>query len=201
MAAPTTDSFFVLGISGSLRRHSYNTSLLRLAGALLPKGVGFDIVDLSDIPLYNADVEREEGFPPPVARLRARIARADALVVATPEYNRSVPGVLKNAIDWLSRGPESPLDDKPTAILGAGGRSGTARAQQHLREILVHNRVAVLSRPEVLVARAWDQFTAEGDLADNELIDLVGSLMTALVEEAGKVTTDDDPAGEAARIG
>lgn len=182
MAAPTTDSLFVLGISGSLRRRSYNTSLLRVAGSSLPDGVGFDIADLSDIPLYNADVESEGGFPPPVARLRARIAQADAVVIATPEYNRSVPGVLKNVIDWLSRGPESPLDNKPTALLGAGGRSGTARAQQHLREILVHNRVAVVGEPEVLVARAWEQFTPEGDLVERDLVELVGSLMATLME-------------------
>jgi len=117
-----------LGISGSLRKGSYNTAALRAALELLPDGMTLDIADISELPLYNDDV-RQAGFPPAVKRLREQIAAADALLFATPEYNYSISGVLKNAIDWASRPPDAPVLGKPCGIMGAsGGLWGTARA-------------------------------------------------------------------------
>ncbi len=125
----------VLGIAGSLRRGSYNRALLHAAMSLAPEGMEIVEAEIRDIPFYDADREAE-GFPEPVRILRSRIASADALLIATPEYIYSVPGVLKNTIDWLSRAPDPPLSRKPTAIMGAStGMIGTARAQGHLRQI------------------------------------------------------------------
>ena len=124
------DALRVLGVSGSLRRGSFNTAALRTAQELAPEGMTIEIADISEIPPYNDDVRQEQGYPPPVERLRAEIAAADALLFVTPEYNYSVPGVLKNAIDWASRPPNQPLDGKPVAIMGASpSLLGTARAQ------------------------------------------------------------------------
>src|SRR6188768_4576671 len=128
----------ILGISGSLRKGSYNSSLLRTAQTLAPGGVTIEIADISDIPPYNEDV-REQGYPPSALRFREQIRAADALLFVTPEYNYSVPGVLKNAIDWASRPyGDSAWSGKPAAIMGASvGTLGTARAQYHLRQIMV----------------------------------------------------------------
>lgn len=156
------------GISGSLRTASYNTALLRAAFDDLPDGVTAELVTLESIPIYDWEVEQEQGFPPPVADLRAKIEAADGIVFATPEYNFSVTGALKNAIDWLSRGPFSPLDFKPAAIVGAGGGSGTRRSQQHLRDILEHNSLRVLAEPQVLVPRARMHF--DGLELNNETV-------------------------------
>lgn len=177
-----TDSrqFKVLGVSGSLRTGSYNTMLLRAAAEVAPDGMTVEIADISDLPMYNADVEREEGFPESVQRFRDQLDRADGVLFATPEYNYSVTGAMKNSIDWASRRP-SPLDYKPAAILGAGGGSGTARAQRHLREILKHNDLRVVTHPEVLVARAR-QFFSDGRLADETIRKEVRSLLVALLE-------------------
>ncbi len=152
-----TSPIRVLGFSGSLRKGLYNTALLRAASELLPEGMTLGIFDLSPIPLYNGDVE-VAGAPESVQNFKARIAAADALLIATPEYNYSIPGVLKNAIDWASRPPkDSPLNGKPLAMMGAGGLLGTVRAQMHLRDILLHNNVLVLNKPEVYVARAAEK--------------------------------------------
>ena len=152
-------SIDVLGISGSLRRGSYNTAAPHAARELAPDGMTIEIADLAKLPMYNADVEADEGYPPIVADLRERIMGADALLIATPEYNFSIPGVLKNAIDWASRGGRNaPINHKPAAIVGAGGRLGTVRAQTHLRQILRHNDLRVVNRPEVLIDRAREKF-------------------------------------------
>ncbi len=135
----------VLGICGSLRRASYNGGLLRAAKALAPAGMSIAIGDISAIPLYNGDVERE-GFPKSVHDFRERIRAADALLIATPEYNYSVPGVLKNAIDWASRSPDQPLAGKPVAIMGATpGGFGTTRSQHHLRQVFIGVGSSVLA--------------------------------------------------------
>ena len=155
----------ILGISGSLRERSFNTALLREAERLAPEDVAIEVADLSGIPLYNRDLEAADGYPAPVADFRKAIRGAEAILIATPEYNFSVTGVLKNALDWASRGSDSPLNDKVAAVMGAGGRFGTARAQLHLREILIHNRVLVLPR-ELLVSRAGEQFDDELRLND-----------------------------------
>lgn len=141
MATPVT----LLGLSGSLRRGSTNTALLRAAQELAPDGVAVVLHDLADVPFYHGDVEREHGFPAAVQRLREAVEAADGLLLASPEYNFSTTGVLKNAIDWLSRPPQPPLNHKPTALLSAAGRSGGRRAQAHLRDILAHNEVDVLA--------------------------------------------------------
>lgn len=162
MSAP----LHILGISGSLRKNSLNSAALRAAGDLLPEGVTMEIFDLSAIPIYNDDV-REQGYPSAVQALRDKIAAADAVLIATPEYNYSIPGVLKNAIDWASRPPSQPFDGKPIGIMGASpGVLGTARAQYHLRQVFVFMNGMVLNRPEVMIGGANTKFDAEGKLTD-----------------------------------
>lgn len=157
----------VLGISGSLRKGSYNTAALREAQRLAPAGVSVEIAEIGDIPLYNDD-DRANGFPPAVERLVAQLRAADAVLFVTPEYNYSVPGVLKNAIDWVSRVPEQPLAGKPAAIMGVSpGRLGTARAQYHLRQIMVFLDAHLLNKPEVMIGNAGQLFDAEGTLTDD----------------------------------
>jgi chromate reductase len=148
----------LVGISGSLRAASFNRSFLRLLQRVVPDGVSLDIAEISDIPLYNLDVEQTDGFPESVVRLREQVASADGIVIATPEYNFSVPGVLKNAIDWASRHADSPLNHKVTAIAGVAGGSGSRRAQNHLRGILGHNHMRVMARPEMFVASGGRHF-------------------------------------------
>jgi chromate reductase len=170
----------VLAFSGSLRRNSLNTAALRAAQILAPEAMRIETFDLSAIPLYNEDV-REQGLPDAVADFRSRIAAADAVLIATPEYNYSVPGVLKNAIDWASRPPEQPFDGKPVAIFGASpGRLGTARAQYHLRQTFVFLNALVLNRPEVMIAGAHTLFDAAGTLTDETTKTFIGDLLESL---------------------
>ncbi|MFO1055456.1 MAG: NADPH-dependent FMN reductase [Dongiaceae bacterium] len=171
----------VLGIAGSLRRGSYNAAALRAAAALAPDGVTVEIFDgLREIPPYDEDV-KQQGFPAPAEALRQRIAAADALLLVTPEYNYSVPGVLKNAIDWASRPPSQPFDRKPTAIMGASpGTFGTARGQHHLRQILVSVNALVVTRPEVMIGQAASRFDAEGNVTDEGTRKLIAELLAAL---------------------
>jgi chromate reductase len=159
--------FQVVGLAGSLRRASYNRALLRAAVELGRPTLQVAVHDLAPIPLYNGDVE-EEGVPPPVADLRLAVRNADALLIATPEYNHGVPGVLKNTIDWLSRPPrESALRGKVAAVMGASpGMTGTARGQTQLRQAFVFTDTYALLQPEVLVARAHEKFDGEGRLTD-----------------------------------
>lgn len=174
-----TANLRILGIAGSLRKGSVNAGLLRLAGEVLPAGATLDIFDLASIPLYNGDVEAE-GFPPAVAALRQAVTDADALLIATPEYNYSIPGVLKNAIDWASRPPQQPFAGKPAAIMGTGGWQGSARAQYHLRQVLSALDVHVLNKPEVQIPAAAELFDAAGGLKKPEVRDRVGQLTAAL---------------------
>jgi chromate reductase len=172
----------VLGFSGSLRRGSYNTALLRAAAALVPDGMVLETFDLAPIPLYNEDIRTEYGFPEAVAAFRERIAAADALLIVTPEYNHSMPGVLKNALDWASRPPDRPLNEKPAAIMGASTSvGGTTRAHEHLRQVLAFLNVHPLNKPEVLVARAQEKFDAEGHLADETTRQTVAQLLENLL--------------------
>ena len=159
----------VLGISGSLREGSYNTAALRAAQELAPDGMSVEIATLEGTELFSEDVEAQ-GWPPNISKLRALAANADAILFATPEYNYSVTGVLKNAIDWLSRPPrKGPIYGKPAGVIGASqGAQGTARAQMHLRQILYYNAMAVLPTAEVLISRAQDKFDQEGSLTDGE---------------------------------
>ncbi len=172
----------VLGFAGSLREKSYNRAALRAAVELAPAGMEIEVFDLDPIPMYNDDV-RERGYPAPVAEFRRKIAGADALLIAMPEYNYSIPGVLKNAIDWASRPPDPPLNDKPVAIMGASpGAIGTARAQYHLRQVCVFTNMHPLNRPEVMIARAHERFDQRGRLTDAETRDFVRALLVALAE-------------------
>lgn len=177
----------VLGISGSLRKASYNTAILRVARELAPAGMRIKIRTLEDIPAYNEDLWTE-GYPGPVQALRRQIADADAVLVATPEYNTSIPGVLKNAIDWVSRPPDQPFDGKPIAILGATpGRLGTARAQSHLRQCLVSLNGLVLNRPQVMAAGAGSIFDDSGRLTDESTREHIAKLLDALARWIQKV--------------
>src|SRR6202795_48425 len=175
------DQLRVLGFAGSLRRASYNRGLIRAAAASAPTGMTIEVLDLSDIPLYNQDVE-EAGEPASVVALKTAMARADALLVATPEYNHGVPGVLKNAIDWASRPrATSPLRDKSVAVMGASPGSGsTARAQAQLREAFVFTGACVMPLPELMVGAAASHFDHLGNLTDPELRTSLVELVEAL---------------------
>ncbi|MGB5235639.1 MAG: NADPH-dependent FMN reductase [Candidatus Macondimonas sp.] len=176
-----TTSLKVLGLCGSLRQASYNLATLRAAQALAPgAGMQIDIADISDLPLYNEDVYAQ-GFPAPVERLRNQIRAADALLFVTPEYNYSMPGVLKNAIDWASRPPEQPFAGKPAAIMGASpGALGSARAQYHLRQTLVFLDVHPLNKPEVMIGAAHERFDAQGQLIHEPTREFIGKMLAAL---------------------
>jgi chromate reductase len=169
----------VLGIAGSLRQGSFNRGTLRAAQELAPAGMHIDSFDIAPIPLYNEDV-RQQGFPPPVEDLRARIKAADGLLLVTPEYNYSTSGVLKNVIDWASRPPEQPFDGKPICIMGATvGTHGTARAQYHLRQCFIFLNGLVMNRPEVMIPAAQTKFDAEGKLIDQPTRDFVAAQLAA----------------------
>jgi chromate reductase len=169
-----------LGISGSLRKASFNTAALRAALELVPDGMTLEIADIAEIPLYNEDV-KAQGFPPPAQRLREKIAASDALLIATPEYNYSIPGVLKNAIDWVSRPPDPPVIGKPVALMGASpGLWGTTRAQYHLRQCFVFLNMFPVNKPEVLIPQAGNKFDGEGKLTDQATRDLIAQLLVAL---------------------
>jgi chromate reductase len=177
-------SFRLLGIAGSLRRDSYNRAALRAAQSLLPQGATLDIFDLAGIPLYSQD---EEGkLPARVVELKDRIRRADAVVIATPEYNYSVPGVLKNAIDWASRPyGDNAWGGKPVALMGASvGTVGTARAQYHLRQMFVFLNMHPLNQPEIMIANASQRFDAQGNLTDDKTKELMRDQMKLLIDWA-----------------
>jgi chromate reductase, NAD(P)H dehydrogenase (quinone) len=170
----------VLGISGSLRAGSFNTAALRAARDMVPDGMTIEPFDLAPIPLYNEDVY-QKGFPPPVADFRAKIKAADALLICTPEYNYSVPGVLKNAIDWASRPPDQPFDGKPIALLSASPAfTGGARAQYHLRQIFVYLNPFIMNRPEVMISAAHTKFDTTGKLTDEDTRKHIRALLDAL---------------------
>lgn len=172
----------VLGFAGSLRQRSFNRAALRAAVELAPEGMTIETFDLAPIPLYNEDV-KQQGFPPAVEAFRDRIRAADALLIVTPEYNYSVPGVLKNAIDWASRPPDQPFDGKPIAIMGTSpGRLGTARAQYHLRQFFVFLNAHIVNRPEVMISGAPQMFDEELRLTDEPTREFVAKLLLSLAE-------------------
>jgi len=179
-----------LGFAGSLRQGSYNRMVLRAAADLLPPGMTLETFDLTAIPPYNENV-RQLGFPASVQEFRERIAAADALIIVTPEYNYSVPGVLKNAIDWASRPPNQPFDGQPVAIMGASpGMLGTARAQYHLRQSCLYLNMYVLNRPEVMIAHCQERFDAEGRLTDEKTRQIVAQLLAALGDWTRRLRAD-----------
>ena len=175
-----SDTIRVLGIAGSLRQGSFNRALLRAAQELAPEGMVITSFDIAPIPLYNEDV-RQQGFPPSVEDLRARIKAADGLLIVTPEYNYSIPGVLKNAIDWASRPPEQPFDGKPIGLMGASaGAMGAGRAQYHLRQCFIFLNGLVMNRPEVMVPAVHNKLDAAGALTDQPTREFVAAHLVAL---------------------
>jgi chromate reductase, NAD(P)H dehydrogenase (quinone) len=176
----------VLGIGGSLRKGSYNRALLRAAQELAPEEMAIQILEnatLSAIPLFNEDV-RQQGDPESVQTLKKQIRQADALLFSIPEYNYSISGVLKNAIDWVSRPPaDSPLDGKPVALMGTStGISGTIRAQMHFRQVCTFTNMLPLNKPQVFVPNAAMKFDPEGRLVDKDTRTFVRSLLQALLD-------------------
>jgi len=176
----STSPLRFLGISGSLRQGSLNSAALRAVQALAPSHVTVEIADIADIPIYNDDV-RAAGYPASVEAFRARIAAADAIIFATPEYNFSVPGVLKNAIDWASRPPSQPFDGKPVAIMGASpGPVGTARAQYDLRKMMVFLNAFPINKPEIMIGMAPTRFNDKLELTDETTRDFLKQMLASL---------------------
>ena len=177
----------VIAISGSLRKGSYNMAVLRAAQRMQPNGMNIELLEYADVPVYNGDVE-SAGLPASVKRVREQVAAADAILIATPEYNYSIPGVLKNVIDWMSRKdlqkPEKalPLFHKPLGIIGASvGQFGTTRAQLHLRQICVYTNMVPLNQPEVLISHAHDRFDESGELTDAPTRDFVAAFLASFL--------------------
>ena len=177
----------ILGLAGSLRNRSYNKSLLRTAVELCPKDAKIEVFDLEGIPPFNQDLESQPSER--VKEFKKRIKAADAILIATPEYNYSIPGVLKNAIDCASRPyGDNSLEGKPVAIMGASiGMSGTARAQYHLRQCFVFLNMYPLNRPEVMVTFAPEKFDENGNLKDERVRKLITDLLSALVTWSRKL--------------
>ena len=176
------DPIRILGIAGSLRRDSYNRAALRAATKLVPEGAVLETFELDDIPLFNQDEDLDP--PAKVVELKQRIREADAILIVTPEYNYSVPGVLKNAIDWASRPyGDSAWNGKPAAMMGATiGNLGTARAQYHLRQIMVFLNMFPINQPEVMIGNAAARFDQDGNLIDEATVDHIRQLLQNLVE-------------------
>ena len=176
------DPIRILGIAGSLRRDSYNRSALRAASELTPKGAKLEIFELDGIPGFNQDDEQNP--PAKVVELKRRIREADAILFVTPEYNYSVPGVFKNAIDWASRPyGDSAWNGKPAAIMGASiGTIGTARAQYHLRQMMVFLNMFPVNQPEVMIGNAAERFDAQGNLTDDATKEYIRKLLQSLID-------------------
>ena len=169
----------IVGLCGSLRSASINRAALKLAGSLMPPGMRMEEVDWREVPPFDGDVFAH-GFPPAVQALRERIRRADGVVIATPEYNFSIPGVFKNVIDWLSRGDDQPFAGKPVAVLSASpGPLGGARVQYDLRRVLLFVNAMVLAKPEIFIGGALAKFDAEGRCTDETTRKFVGDQMLA----------------------
>jgi chromate reductase len=172
----------ILGICGSLRKDSYNLKLLKSFGEILAEPEHFSIATLHDIALFNEDQEAL-AIPKAVSNLAERIHAADALIIGCPEYNYSIPGVLKNAIDWISRHPLKPFAGKKAAIIGASpGRLGTARAQYHLRQVAVFLDLRIINRPEIMVGEAHNKFGPDGRLNDPVTVEMLKKVALSLAE-------------------
>jgi len=171
----------ILGIVGSLRTGSFNHLALKAAQELVPDGAVLDLIDLNGIPVFNQDDEM--AVPAAVREFKRRIMAANAILFATPEYNYSIPGALKNAIDWASRPyGDSAWQGKPAAILGASpGHLGTARAQYHLRQVLVALDMSVVNQPEVMISNAAQRFDQDGKLTDELTRKSIQKLLSALL--------------------
>ncbi|HEX3036813.1 MAG TPA: NAD(P)H-dependent oxidoreductase [Thermodesulfobacteriota bacterium] len=177
----------ILGIAGSLRRGSYNRAALRAAQQLVPDDAKLEIFELDGIPGFNQDEEKNP--PAKVVELKSRVRASDAILFVTPEYNYSIPGVLKNAIDWASRPyGDSAWNGKPVAVMGASiGMIGTARAQYHLRQVFVFLNMYPINQPEVMIGNAGERFDKEGNLTDEKTKDLIRQLLQNLVDWTRKL--------------
>src|SRR5208337_5667141 len=180
--------FKILGFAGSLRKDSYNKYLMRAASELVPAGVELEIFDLEGIPLFNQDLENQPVEK--VKEFKAKIRAADAILIATPEYNYSIPGVLKNAIDCASRPyGDNAFTHKPVAIMGASpGMIGTARAQYHLRQCFVFLNCFALNQPEVMVSFAQEKIDKDGRVTDQKTRELIRQLLENLVAWTRRLT-------------
>ena len=181
------DTVKILGIAGSLRRESYNRSALRAAIDMVPEGSKIETFELDEIPIFNQD--HEQNPPPSVIEFKRRIREADAILIVTPEYNYSIPGALKNAIDWASRPyGDNAWDGKATAMMGASiSVIGTARAQYHLRQTFVSLNIIALNQPEVMIGNAHERFDQEGNLKDQHTKDLIRELLRNLVNLSRRI--------------
>lgn len=175
----------ILGIAGSLRHNSYNRAALKAAAGLVPENAEIEIFDLNGIPGFNEDIEQ----PAKITELKERLRASDAVLFVTPEYNYSIPGVLKNAIDWASRPyGDSAWEGKPCAIMGASsGMIGTARAQYHLRQTLVFLNMFPINKPEVMIGNCAEKFDTEGNIIDEKTKSIIGKMLTSLVDWTGRV--------------
>ena len=182
----------MLGFAGSLRKGSYNKALLRAAAELVPEGARLEIFDLAGIPPFNQDFENEP--PDTVKAFKAKIRAADAILMATPEYNYSIPGVLKNALDWASRPyGDNALDGKPVAIMGASiGMIGTARAQYHLRQTFVWLNMYPINTPEVMVPFASNAINEQGEVTDQKTKAKIKELLEGLVAWTKRLRFDPE---------
>jgi len=174
-------SIKVLAFAGSLRENSYNKALVRAAIGIKPDNVAIEVFDLEGIPLYNADLENQPTQK--VVEFKSKIKAVDALLIATPEYNYSIPGILKNAIDWASRpNVGNPLEGKPVAIMSASiGRFGGARAQYHLRQTFVFLNMHPINQPEVMLSDAPHNIDENGNLTNETTLKLIRQLLETLV--------------------
>ncbi|NJP05281.1 MAG: NAD(P)H-dependent oxidoreductase [Chloroflexaceae bacterium] len=186
------DTLQVLGLSGSLRQKSYNTALLRAAAQLAPADITITIYDLRAIPFYNEDIRVENDFPDAVEDLRQRIRMADGLLFASPEYNASITGVLKNAIDWASRQPDSPLMGKPVGLIGASmGGFGTVRGQAHLRDVCHGTGMLAMSRPEIMISRVQEHIDDHGTLIQEQTKQQLQTFVSALAHWVRRLQTQN----------
>ena len=184
----------ILGFAGSLRISSYNRLLLKSAADLLPEQTQLKIIELNDIPLYNQDVETTAGIPNPVLRFKRAIEQADAILITTPEYNHSYPGVLKNAIDWASRpSGKSSFMGKPVAVMSAApGMFGGVAAQDQLKQVLVGMGMHVVAQPAVIVANAQKKFDANNVLTDADARNFMRRLLANLVDLTRRITRPEE---------
>lgn len=183
----------IAGISGSLRATSFNTGLIRAAADILSGTAEVTNIDWRDVPVYNQDDE-SSGEPPSVARIRQELLDADAIIIATPEYNYSYPGGLKNLLDWMSRTPRKPFNEKPVLVIGAStGNYGTVRAQMALRAVLSHMNAHTLNKPELLVTQAKAKFDAEGTLTDESTRTVFAGILSTFVAWSDRINAPTHP--------
>lgn len=175
-------TYHFVAISGSLRKASYNTMVLKTLQKIAPKHIRIKQLLIDDVPFYNADLH-EKKFPAAVEKLNDAIKKADAVIFVTPEYNYSIPGALKNALDIISRSPKKPFNLKPVGIMGASpGLLGTARAQYHLRQTMVFLNAYAMNQPEIMISKVNEKFDASEKLTDQETATMLLKFLDALAE-------------------